>query len=108
MALAVTRGEESIIVPADFSAEELSTLVTRVLYRLRFQSDQKPFDVSTFALAGPLLSKCIEKEGLGIQAGDNDAAMEQLALVVDVIAFHVRHCEPTIFHQCSQADLPQI
>lgn len=93
MSLAVLRAEESPIVPEDFQAEPLALLVTRVLYRLRFQSDQTPFDASTFALASPLLNACIYKEGLGIEKGDNDAVAEQLALVIDVIAFHVRQCE---------------
>ena len=80
-------------MPEDFAAEPLASLVTRVLYRLRFQSEQKPFDSSSFALATPLLRQCIEKEGLGVEKGDTDAAMEQLALAIDVIAFHVRQCE---------------
>lgn len=96
LALAVLRGEDSPVVPEDFSAEPLATLVTRVLYRLRFQSEQKPFDSSSFALATPLLRQCIEKEGLGVEKGDTDAAMEQLALAIDVIAFHVRQCELSI------------
>lgn len=97
MALAVLRAEGSVVVPEDFRAEALAQLVTRVLYRLRFQSEQKPFDASTFAMAAPLLTRCIEGEGLGLEKGDNDAAMEQLALVIDVIAFHVRACESHTF-----------
>jgi hypothetical protein len=96
LALAVLRGEAPESVPADFKTEELALIVTRVLYRLRFQSEQQPFDSSTFSLSAPLLSRCVASEGLGIAKGDNDAAMEQLALVVDVIAFHVRQCKLTI------------
>ena len=87
------RGEASEVVPTDFKTEDLALLVTRVLYRLRFQSDKQPFDSSTFSMSAPLLSRCIASEGLGVEKGDNDAAMEQLALVIDVMAFHVRQCE---------------
>lgn len=100
LALAVLRAEDSPVVPEDFAAEPLASLVTRVLYRLRFQSEQKPFDSSSFALAAPLLRQCIEKEGLGVEKGDTDAAMEQLALAIDVIAFHVRQCEPRLALVC--------
>lgn len=95
LALAVLRGEASALVPSDFTTEALALLVTRVLYRLRFQSEQEPFDSSTFSMSAPLLSRCILSEGLGVETGDNDAAMEQLALVVDIIGFHVRNCEGT-------------
>lgn len=81
------------MVPASFQAEDLANLVTRVLYRLRFQGEQESFDPSTYAMASPVIMKCIEKGGVGIGTGEHDAATEQLALAVDIIAFHVKCCK---------------
>lgn len=104
LALAVLRGEAPAVVPEEFEGEPLSVLVTRVLYRLRFQSEKEPFDPSTFSMAAPLLSQCIGSEGLGVEQGDADSAMEQLALVIDIIGFHVRLCKIKLSLNANTAD----
>lgn len=81
------------MVPADFALEDLASLVARVLYRVRFQSEKEPFEPSTFALLYPLLAECIAQEGAGINNDDSDAVLEQLTLTVDIFSFHAKRCE---------------
>jgi hypothetical protein len=68
-------------------------LVTRVLYRLRFQTERQPLDAGTYAFVSPLLSNAISKGGLGVARDETEKALEQLALAIDVIGFHVREGE---------------
>ena len=69
----------------------------RVLYRLRTLSEQAPFDAATFSFAFFLLG-CVARKGgvgVGIDKGgeqDGDEALEQVALVLDVIKFHRSEC----------------
>lgn len=70
-------------------------LVLRVLYRLRTLSEQAPFDAATFSFAFFLLGCVARKGGVGVNKGgeqDGDEALEQVALVLDVIKFHRSDC----------------
>ena len=70
-------------------------LVLRVLYRLRTLSEQAPFDAATFGFAFFLLGRVARTGGVGISKGgeqDEDEALEQVALVLDVIKFHRSEC----------------
>lgn len=87
------RTHSSPVVPADFALEDLASLVTRVLYRIRFQSEKEAFGPGDFALMYPLLAQCVRQEGAGISKDDNDAILEQLTLTMDIFAFHCRQCE---------------
>jgi hypothetical protein len=74
-----------------------TALVLRVLYRLRTLSEQAPFDAATFSLAFFLLGCVARKGGVGIDEDkggeqDGDEALEQVALVLDVIKFHRSDC----------------
>ncbi|KXN82440.1 Translational activator gcn1 [Leucoagaricus sp. SymC.cos] len=73
-------------VPEDLQAEPLNSLIIRVLYRLRFLAEQSPFDASTFSYAFPLLEQVIQKGG--INAEEEEEALEQVALALDFIKFH--------------------
>lgn len=66
-------------------------LIIRVLYRLRTLSEQTPFDAATFSYAFPLFSQVLTKGG--ILPADDDEALEQVALVLDVIKFHSGECK---------------
>lgn len=68
-----------------------SVLIIRVLYRLRTLSEQTPFEAATFSYAFPLFSEVLIKGG--ISAVDDDEALEQVALVLDVIKFHSGECK---------------
>lgn len=65
-------------------------LVVRVLYRLRFLSEKAPFDAATFSYAFPLLAEVVSQGGIGVQ--EQEEALEQIALALDVIKFHCGEC----------------
>lgn len=66
-------------------------LIIRVLYRLRFLSEQAPFDAATYSYAFPLLSQILTIGG--IPGGEEDDPLEQVALALEIIRFHCGQCE---------------
>lgn len=68
----------------------LPDLITRVFYRLRFLSEQTPFDGATFSYAFPLL-QFVFSEG-GIATEEAEEALEQVALALDIVKFHIGQC----------------
>lgn len=67
-------------------------LVIRILYRLRFLSEQTPFDGATFSYAFPLISHTLLSGGLpGVEEEDDDP-LEQVALALEIIKFHSGEC----------------
>ncbi|RXW23690.1 hypothetical protein EST38_g2167 [Candolleomyces aberdarensis] len=86
LGIAVLRCNEVPAVPQDFQSEELNGLVLRVLYRLRFLSEQTPLDAATFSYAFPLLQNVLASGG--VQPTDEDEALEQVSLALSIIKFH--------------------
>ncbi|KAI8978208.1 ARM repeat-containing protein [Trametes punicea] len=84
--VATLRSFEMSGVPEDFTLEPLSSLIIRVLYRLRTLSEQAPFDAATYSYASPLLSQVIIKGGFSLT--EDDDPLEQIALSLDIIKFH--------------------
>lgn len=68
----------------------IPALLLRVLYRLRFLSEQAPLDVETFAFVTPLLSQIFSKGAIGLM--EDDDPLEQTALALDVVKFHSADC----------------
>jgi hypothetical protein len=66
-------------------------LVVRVLYRLRFLSEQAPFDAATFSYAYPLLGQILLTGG--IPGEEDDDPLEQVALVLEILNFHGGDCK---------------
>jgi hypothetical protein len=66
-------------------------LVIRVLYRLRFLSEQTPFDAATFSYTFPLISQILLTGGLPGLAEEDDP-LEQVALALEIIKFHCGEC----------------
>jgi hypothetical protein len=65
--------------------------VLRVLYKLRFLSEQVPFDVATFSYMSPLLSQIFNKGGIGLT--EEDDPLEQAALALELVKFHSAECK---------------
>ena len=70
-------------------------LVIRVLYRLRFLSEQAPFDAATFSYAYPLLGQILLTGG--IPGEEDDDPLEQVALVLEILSFHGGECKLILF-----------
>ena len=71
------------------SEEKLESLVTRVLYRLRFAGEQRPFDAVSLIYILPLVLDILRKAGVGDDADDRDA---QIVLAVESLSFHTDVC----------------
>jgi hypothetical protein len=70
-------------------------LVTRILYRLRFASEQLPLDSVSLAYVLPLIVLVLSQNGIEEQKGDEEG--EQVLLSLEFLSFHSSSCEcPTI------------
>ncbi|KAK7746284.1 translational activator of GCN4 [Cytospora paraplurivora] len=76
-------------LPENLKEENFEDLVTRVLFRLRFAGEQRPFDSVSLVYILPLILFVIRKGGFGATADDRDA---QLVLAIEFIQFHTDVC----------------
>ncbi|KAG6015935.1 hypothetical protein E4U54_002694 [Claviceps lovelessii] len=79
----------NITLAENLDEEKLEDLVTRVLYRLRFAGEQRPFDAVSLIYILPLLLDVLRKGGVGDDSDDRDA---QLVLAVEFLSFHTDVC----------------
>jgi len=96
LGVATLRASGVVGIPKDFCQEPLGQMVTRVLYRLRFMSEQRPFDVSTLSYALHLIFIVLEQGAVECTGDESD---EQLTLAGEFLSFHT--------DVCSSADLPR-
>ncbi|KAJ2827489.1 translational activator of GCN4, partial [Coemansia erecta] len=85
-------------VPAAWTQEPMEALASRVLYRLRATCERTPLAAAGFNFVLPLMQATADAGGWGGLATSHaaaddeyaptDPAAEQLALVVDILAFH--------------------
>ncbi|EAW06304.1 translational activator GCN1 [Aspergillus clavatus NRRL 1] len=73
-------------LPAEVEAEPLGELVTRILYRLRFASEQRPFDMTSLAYVLPLIFLVLSRNGIEEVKGEGEG--EQLLLALEFLSFH--------------------
>lgn len=66
-------------------------LVTRVLYRLRFMSEQRPFDSVSLNYIFPLISIVLRKNG--VESPNADETDEQVILALEFLSFHTDACK---------------
>jgi len=72
--------------------EPLGALITRVLYRLRFSGEQRPFDTVSLTYILPLVFLVLRKGGFG----DSDDAEAQLVLALEFLTFHTDACSDVL------------
>lgn len=65
-------------------------LVTRILYRLRLASEQRPFDVISLAYILPLIFIVLNRNGIDEPKEDQG---EQVLLALEFLSFHTSSCE---------------
>ncbi|KAL2005324.1 hypothetical protein VTN00DRAFT_2535 [Thermoascus crustaceus] len=73
-------------LPTEMEAEPLGELVTRILYRLRFASEQRPFEAVTLAYALPLIFLVLSRNGIEEQKDEEEG--EQVLLALEFLSFH--------------------
>ncbi|KAJ7672704.1 armadillo-type protein [Mycena rosella] len=93
--IATLRSLKVNTVPEELGTEPLNSLVIRVLHRLRSLSEQAPFDSATFSYAFPLLAQVLTLGG--VDPADEEEALEQVALALDIIKFHCGEFSDTAF-----------
>ncbi|KAL9070152.1 MAG: hypothetical protein Q9157_005922 [Trypethelium eluteriae] len=77
-------------LPRNLTEEPLSDLVTRVMYRLRFMGEQRPFDTVSLAYMLPLAFEILEQGGIDKEEGEE--ADEQIVLALEFVSFHTDAC----------------
>ncbi|KAJ9156651.1 Translational activator GCN1 [Pleurostoma richardsiae] len=87
--IATLRAHDVTALPNNLQEEPLDELITRVLYRLRFAGEQRPFDTVSLIYMAPLILLVLQKGGLGSTQDDRDA---QLVLAIEVLSFHTDTC----------------
>lgn len=75
----------NLSLPAIYGDEPLADLATRVLYRLRFVGEQRPFDAVSLIYIFPLLFYVLREGGVGEALDERDT---QIVLAVEFISFH--------------------
>lgn len=75
-------------LPESLIQEPLGTLITRVLYRLRFSGEQRPFDTLSLTYILPLIFLVLREGGFG----ESDDAEAQLVLALEFLSFHTEAC----------------
>ena len=88
--VATLRAAGITILPENLLAEPLGDLVTRILYRLRFLGEQRPFDTVTLSYILALIFIVFEGGGVDQAAGED--ADEQIVLAVEILSFHTGAC----------------
>jgi hypothetical protein len=75
-------------LPEALQQESLGSLITRVLYRLRFSGEQRPFDTVSLTYILSLVFLVLRQGGFG----ETDDAEAQVVLALDFISFHTDAC----------------
>ncbi|KAF2687784.1 translational activator [Lentithecium fluviatile CBS 122367] len=88
--VATLRTIGSIQLSDEYEQADIGDLVTRVLYRLRFMSEQRPLDPVSLAYCFPLIFLVLEKSGIGRSTPED--ADEQLILALEFLSFHANSC----------------
>ena len=96
--IATLRALGSSTLPEELVEEPLEDLVTRLLYRLRFASEQRPFDSISLIYVLPLVFAVLQRSGIARPAGDE--ADEQITLALEILSFHTDSCRFSICAYC--------
>ncbi|PWY93316.1 ARM repeat-containing protein [Aspergillus sclerotioniger CBS 115572] len=84
--IATLRAIGKSYLPQEMEVEPLGQLVTRILYRVRFASEQRPLDSTSLAYVLPLLFLVLSRNGIDEQRGEEEG--EQVLLALEILSFH--------------------
>jgi HEAT-like repeat len=91
-------------VSSVFANQSATDLVTRVLYRLRFTGEQRPFDTVSLTYILPLIFMVLSKGGVGKETSEETD--EQIVLALEFLSFHTDSCKsPSGFYVYPLLDL---
>ena len=89
--VATLRALAAVGLPAELEVEPLEELATRVLYRLRFASEQRPIDTPSLAYTLPLIFAVLDNGKVGKPASAEDADA-QVLLALEFLSFQMSSC----------------
>lgn len=84
-----------VSVDASLTEEPLKDLVTRILYRIKFLSDQRPLDYVSLIYIVPLALRVIEGKG-GVGTTVEDEIEEQVMLSLEILTEHAEEFKSEI------------
>ncbi|KAI0813480.1 armadillo-type protein [Xylaria sp. FL0064] len=87
--VATLRAVDITSLPENMMQENVEELLTRVLYRLRFAGEQRPFDAVSLIYILPLIFAVLRKGGIGEAADERET---QLVLAIEFVSFHTLVC----------------
>ncbi|KAJ7224326.1 armadillo-type protein [Mycena pura] len=93
--IATLRSLKVDTIPEELTEEPLNNLVIRVMHRIRSLSEQAPFDSATFSYAFPLFAGVLMQGGINPE--NEEEALEQVVLTIDIIKFHCGEFSDTAF-----------
>ncbi|KAI0018683.1 armadillo-type protein [Xylariomycetidae sp. FL0641] len=94
--VATLRALDITALPENMMEEDLEELLTRVLYRLRFAGEQRPFDAVSVIYMLSLIFVILRKGGIGATPDERDT---QLVLAIEFLTFHT--------HVCADENIPR-
>ncbi|KAI2640034.1 ARM repeat-containing protein [Xylaria nigripes] len=83
--VATLRSADVTSLPENLMAEKLEELLTRVLYKLHFAGEQRPFDAVSVIYMLPLIFAILRRGGI---AEADDDRNTQLVLAIEFLSFH--------------------
>ncbi|KAI1957719.1 translational activator of GCN4 [Ophidiomyces ophidiicola] len=83
--IATLRSLGKTYLSSDLEVESLGSLVTRILYRVRLISEQRPFDGVSFAVLLQLIFVVLERDGI---EEANETQGEQVLLALEFLSIH--------------------
>ncbi|KAI0437982.1 armadillo-type protein [Xylaria telfairii] len=83
--VATLRAVDITSLPENMIEENVEELLTRVLYRLRFAGEQRPFDAVSVTYMLPLIFAILRNGGIGEAVDERDT---QLVLAIEFLSFH--------------------
>ncbi|KAJ5286971.1 eIF-2-alpha kinase activator GCN1 [Penicillium angulare] len=84
--IAILRAIGNTNLAPELELEHLGQLVTRILYRLRFASEQRPLDTASLAYVLPLVFLILSQNGIDEVKGEQEG--EQVLLAIELLSFH--------------------
>ncbi|RMZ92587.1 hypothetical protein DV736_g141, partial [Chaetothyriales sp. CBS 134916] len=88
--LATLRSMRNTTIRDEFTEEPLTELATRILYRLRFAAEQRPFDTASMAYILPLIFSVLEQNGIG--DGSREDKDAHVLLSLELLAYQMSSC----------------
>ncbi|CAO3631190.1 unnamed protein product [Mucor hiemalis] len=104
IALATLRANKIQPIPSRWLDEPLGALIPRVLFRLRFITESRPLPPASFGYCFPVLYQVIKEGAIDCDKND-ESALEQVVMAIDIIGFHCIHGDSLMMPRKEMIDI---